>query len=127
LTSLVFPRNQFNDEYLKVCLELGVFCYRGNEHSWIYKAKDGHSESNFRRAFRLLDAYVNVSGHNCYSDESLKNKMPINIPSSRLLRPFSNNLKFLENLRLERIKSGMTYAAKKNLTYHLWWHPHNWL
>ena len=125
LTSLVFPRNQFNDDYLKICLELGIFCYRGNEHSWLYKAKNGEDESAFRRAFRLIDTYVNISGHHCYADHFLKRNMPINIPSSRFLRPFSRKLKFLDGLRLHRIKSGMTYAAKNNLTYHLWWHPHN--
>jgi hypothetical protein len=125
LTSLVFPRNQFNEEYLNVCLELGICCYRGNEISWIYKAKNDEDENHIRRGFRLLDAYVNLSGHNCYSDQFLKSKMPINIPSSRFLRPFSRKLNFLDGLRLARIKSGMTYAAKNNLTYHLWWHPHN--
>jgi hypothetical protein len=30
-----------------------------------------------------------------------------------------------DSLRLFRIKTGLTYAAKNNLTYHLWWHPHN--
>jgi len=125
ITSLVFPRNQFNEDYLKICLELDIICYRGNEHSWIYKAKNGENESYFRRAFRLLDAYINLSGHNCYSDQYIKSKMPIDIPSSRFLRPFSHKTKFLDRLRLFRIKSGMTYAAKNNLTYHLWWHPHN--
>jgi len=125
ISSLVFPRNQYNEKYLEVCLELGLSCYRGNEHSWIYKAKNGKSESLFRRAFRLLDAYVNISGHNCYSDQFFKDKMPIDIPSSRFLRPFSKKVKFLDGLRLYRIKSGMTYAAKNDLTYHLWWHPHN--
>lgn len=125
LTSLIFPRNQFNTEYLKVCEELGIICYRGNEHSWLYTAKNGEKESLFRRAFRLLDVYFNLSGHNCYSDTYLKSKSPVNIPSSRLLRAYSKKLSFLETLRLNRIKSGMTYAAKNNLTYHLWWHPHN--
>ena len=31
----------------------------------------------------------------------------------------------LEELKLRRIKNSMTYAAKNNLLYHLWWHPHN--
>lgn len=125
LTSLIFPRNQFNDEYLKTCLEMGIYCYRGNEHSWIYKAMKGENESYFRRAFRLIDAYVNLSGHNCYADQYLKSKMPVDIPSSRFLRPFSNKTRILDGLRLHRIKTGMTFAAKNNLTYHLWWHPHN--
>ena len=125
ISSLVFPRNQYNAEYLKVCLELGILCYRGNEQSWLYEAKNGKNESLFRRAFRLLDAYINISGHNCYSDQFFKSKMPIDIPSSRFLRPFSKKIKFLDGFRLYRIKSGMTYAAKNDLTYHLWWHPHN--
>jgi hypothetical protein len=125
LTSLIFPRNQFNTEYLRVCAELGIYCYRGNEHSWLYKAKNAENESLFRRALRLLDAYINISGHNCYTDDYLKSNSPVNIPASRFLRPFSNKLKVLDSLRLSRIKTSMTYAAKNNLTYHLWWHPHN--
>lgn len=125
LTSLVFPRNQFNDEYLKACQEAGILCYRGNEHSWLYTAKSKDKESLFRRACRLVDAYVNISGHNCYSDEYLKSKLPVDIPASRFLRPYSKKLSILDGLRLNRIKSGMTHAAKNNLTYHLWWHPHN--
>lgn len=39
LTSLIFPRNQFNENYLKVCHENGIICYRGNEDSWLYSAK----------------------------------------------------------------------------------------
>ncbi len=125
LTSLVFPRNQFNNRYLKVCSDLGIVCYRGNEHSWLYDAKNAASESYFRRALRLMDAYVNISGHNCYSDEYMSSKTPYDIPSSRFLRPFSKRLAALDDLRLKRITSGMSYAAKNNLTYHLWWHPHN--
>ena len=125
ITSLVFPRNQYNDEYLKVCKELGIICCRGNERSWIYKALSQKKENLFRRAVRLIDAYINLSGHNCYSDEYLRRKYPINIPSSRFLRPYDEKLKALEGLRLKRIKTGMTYAAKNNYTYHLWWHPHN--
>jgi len=124
-TSLVFPRNQFNEDYLKVCKGLGIICYRGTEHFWLYKAKSGDNETQFRRALRLIDAYINISGHSCYSDEFLKSKMPINIPASRYLRPYSKLLSLLDGFRLNRIKSGMTYAAKNNLTYHLWWHPHD--
>ncbi|QEC67084.1 polysaccharide deacetylase family protein [Panacibacter ginsenosidivorans] len=125
LTSLVFPRNQFNNDYLEVCKELGIICFRGNEHSWIYAARNMEEESLFRRALKLADTYINLSGNNCYNDQYLKSKFPVDIPASRFLRPYSPLLKSLESLRLKRIKSGMSYAAKKNLTYHLWWHPHN--
>jgi peptidoglycan/xylan/chitin deacetylase (PgdA/CDA1 family) len=125
LTSLVFPRNQFNDEYLQVCRELGIICIRGNEHSWLYEARNAEKENLTRRALRLIDAYINISGHNCYDDDYLKSKFPVDIAASRFLRPFSGKLKILDGLRLRRIRSGMTYAAKNGLTYHLWWHPHN--
>lgn len=124
-TSLIFPRNQFNEEYLQVCKEAGIICIRGNEHSWLYAAKSSEEENLFRRALRLVDAYLNISGHNCYADEYLKSKIPVDVPSSRFLRPYSKKLRFLDGLRLNRIKSGMTHAAKNGLTYHLWWHPHN--
>lgn len=125
IESLVFPRNQFNDEYLDVCKEFGIICYRGNEHSWLYSAKKGEKDSLIRRGFRFIDAYINISGHNCYAESYLKTKFPVDIPSSRFLRPYSKRLKFLDTFRLRRIKSGMTNAAKRNLVYHLWWHPHN--
>ena len=32
---------------------------------------------------------------------------------------------FLEGLKMHRIKAQMRNAAKKGLTFHLWWHPHN--
>jgi hypothetical protein len=125
LQSLVFPRNQFNDDYLKACTDLGIICIRGNENSWIYTAKNRDKESQLRRAVRLLDSYINISGHNCYTDNYLKSSMPTNIPSSRFLRPFSKKISFLDYFKLRRIKNGMMYAAKNNMTYHLWWHPHN--
>jgi peptidoglycan/xylan/chitin deacetylase (PgdA/CDA1 family) len=125
LTSLTFPKNQFNEAYLGICKERGIICYRGNEHSWLYEARNRAEENLFRRALRFLDAYMNISGPNCYSDDCLKSQDPIDIPSSGCLRPYSKKLKVLDKFRLNRIKSGMSYAAKNNLTYHLWWHPHD--
>ena len=125
ITSLVFPRNQFNSEYLKVCTEKGIICFRGNEKSWLYTAKNGENETKVRRAFRLIDSYINISGEHCYTDQYMADSVPVNIPASRFLRPFSKKLKIFDTLRLNRIKSGMSHAAKSGLTYHLWWHPHN--
>ena len=125
LESLVFPRNQFNKEYLSVCKDVGITAYRGNERSWIYRAKSKEDESWFRRGVRLADAYIDISGQNCYSPEDLRLELPLNIPSSRFLRPYSKRLRILEPLRLRRILSDLTYASKNGLFYHLWWHPHN--
>ncbi len=125
IQSLVFPRNQSNEDYLQVCNELGILCIRGNESSWLYEARSGQKENIIRRGVRLADSFINISGHNCYREETLEKKLPINVPASRFLRPFSPILKSLDKMRLNRIKNSMSYAAKNGLIYHLWWHPHN--
>lgn len=125
LKSIVFPRNQYNDQYVELCREMGFTTFRGNEKSWLFSSKTFGTRFSLRRPFRLLDSYYNLSGQNCYSFEEMKNGGIINIPSSRFLRPYSKRLKAFENLRLKRVKDSMTFAAKKGLVYHLWWHPHN--
>ncbi len=125
IRSIVFPRNQFNNDYLEVCRQEGLTAVRGNEQSWLYEARTGENESILRRALRLADAYINISGHHCHSDEYMAKDFPYNIPSSRFLRQYKQKLRWLEWLRLRRIKKAMTHAAKNNLTYHIWWHPHN--
>lgn len=123
--SLVFPRNQYNEDYLTTIAELGLTNYRGNETHWLYDWENGNGNNLNRRLLRLADSYLSISGHNCYSIEQLKAQYPINIPSSRFLRPHSAKLKPLESLKLKRITSCLDYAAQEGLVYHLWWHPHN--
>ncbi len=125
LKSIVFPRNQYNNEYIEVCREMGFTSFRGNEKSWLFSSESFGRGFSLRRPFRLLDSYCNFSGHNCYSLEEMGNGGIINIPSSRFLRPYSKKLNGFEKLRLKRITDSMTFAAKKGLVYHLWWHPHN--
>lgn len=125
IKSIIFPRNQINKAYLEICKDAGITSYRNNPISWIYRARNTESESLIRRACRLADAYINLSGHNCYTDAHITQEFPVNIAGSSFLRPYSIKLKLLEGLRLARIKNSMTHAAKNNLTYHLWWHPHN--
>ena len=127
LESLVFPRNMYNEQYIRVCEENGISSYRGNEEVWFHKAatKTSKIKAVSKKGFRLLNSYFNIAGHHCYSVEELSKERPYNIPSSRFLRPYSSKLKVFEGLRKRRIKNSMTYAAKNNLLYHLWWHPHN--
>lgn len=125
IKSIIFPRNQFNESYIEVCKSLGITSYRNNELSWLYNAKSAADDNLFRRAGRLIDAYFNIAGHHCYTDAYMATSFPVNIPSSRFLRPYNPTTSFLDFLRLRRIKNSMTHAAKNNLTYHLWWHPHN--
>jgi len=124
-TSLVFPRNQANPAYLQVLDELGIACYRGNERVSFYKPRNQQGQSPLVRALRLLDAYVNLSGHHTYSLEECARGRPFDIPASRFLRPCSRSLALLESLRLRRIKHAMHDAATGNRLFHLWWHPHN--
>ena len=125
LESIVFPQNQINEQYLSICREMGIRAYRGNESSWPYKVESLENESLAKRALRLMDAYLNISGHNAYSLNNISRALPLNIPSSRFLRPYSNCTNFLEPLRLHRILSDLTHAAKNDLIYHLWWHCYN--
>jgi peptidoglycan/xylan/chitin deacetylase (PgdA/CDA1 family) len=126
IKSLVFPRNQWNEAYLSVLSSLGILCYRGNEKNWIYDAADEEKKTSLtRRVLRLLDSYFNFTGYNTYSLQELSSKRIFNIPASRFLRPASQKFNWLEKMRLRRIKRSMTYAAKNNQLFHLWWHPHN--
>jgi peptidoglycan/xylan/chitin deacetylase (PgdA/CDA1 family) len=125
ITSLVFPRNQGNPAYLRVLDELGIACYRGNEHASFYQARSRQDQGSLERALRLADAYINLSGYNTYNLEECARSRPYNISASRFLRPYSRSLAPLEGLRLHRIKRAMRDAATSNRLFHLWWHPHN--
>ena len=127
--SLVFPRNQFNERYLKLCRSAGIECYRGNETAWMYSARAGDDISSAQRAFRLIDSHVNLSGHHCATPRTSARVIagePVDIPASRFLRPIGPQPKrFLDRLRMRRIKQSMAHAANNNALFHLWWHPHN--
>lgn len=123
--SLVFPRNQFNEEYLSLCRDAGIDSYRGNPSSWLYTGRNKNDESRLRRALRFIDAYINLSGHHCHTKEYVSSSVPVNVAGSRFLRPYSKRFSFLDGLRLRRIKKAMLHAAKSNKLFHLWWHPHN--
>ena len=125
IKSIIFPRHQFNDEQLRVCSEEGITNYRGNQLSKVHKPLIGKEKAYARRLIRILDTYINILGHDTYSDGYMKKHAPVNIPASRFLRPWSKKLQLLDGLRLKRILASMIFAAKNNRTYHLWWHPHN--
>lgn len=125
LRSLVFPKNQCNEEYLGVCSELGMTSYRGTPSSWAYRAtRDATYRAPHKRLTRLLDAYLPLS-RACYPMPAPSADLPLNIPASRYLRPHSRLLMHLETMRLWRIKRELTAAASTGQIYHLWWHPHD--
>lgn len=120
LTSVILPRNQCEPEYTEVLRQCGFTAYRDEENDWI------HEKIKFRpllRALRLADVYFPLTGQGGYTP---KNENGIwNLVGSRMYKPVFKPLKFLEGLKLRRIKKQMRHAAKHDLTFHLWWHPHN--
>ncbi|MBX2827784.1 MAG: polysaccharide deacetylase family protein [Flavobacteriaceae bacterium] len=125
IKSIVFPRNQLSQSHIDICAKHGITSYRGNPKHWIYRAVPGKEQHLIRRMLRLIDTYVNITGHHVVDLEEVKTSHPYNIPASRFLKPYSPYLKFLDAWKLRRIKRSMTHAAKEGKIYHLWWHPHN--
>lgn len=125
--SLIFPRNQCNDDYLIICKQFGIECYRGNEFNSLHQPSNHtfYLPNKLKRFLRLLDTYLPISGNNSYSKNEMSNNIIINIPASRFFRPYSKSLFFLEYFKMKRILKEMEYAAKNDKTYHLWFHPHN--
>lgn len=118
LNSVVLPRNQSEPSYTQVLREIGYTSYRDEENDWI------HEKIKLRplmRLLRLMDVYLPLTGHGCFTP---KNEDGIvNIVGSRMYKPKFIGL--LEPLKMRRIKKQMLYAAKNDLCFHLWWHPHN--
>jgi glycosyltransferase involved in cell wall biosynthesis/peptidoglycan/xylan/chitin deacetylase (PgdA/CDA1 family) len=124
-TSFVFPRNQYNSQYLSICSDLGFTVFRGNESSWIYEEALDEDQSLFKRGTRLVDHYLNFTGDHGFIPRPFLECGMLNCPSSRFLRPFSPKLSRLEGMRIRRIQGAMESAARKGECFHLWWHPHN--
>lgn len=120
--SIVFPRNNVSESYLKVCTKYGISSYRGNPAK-LYDNKKGFA-GVIQRILRLLDLYLNLGNKTSYVPQRKSAEM-INIPASRFVRPYSKKLSWLDGLRFRRIRKEMIKAAKQNEVYHLWWHPHN--
>ncbi|MGE0772975.1 MAG: polysaccharide deacetylase family protein [Cyclobacteriaceae bacterium] len=127
LRSLVFPRNQFNVDYLRVCREEGITSVRSNPLDWFWKIDSTENESMWKRLNRGLDAYLPIGRKNTYRMENIPydEKLPLCLPASRLLRPYRPSELFLNRMKINRICSEMERAARAGETYHLWWHPHN--
>jgi hypothetical protein len=123
LESIVFPRNQLNPAYLSACREVGLIAHRGPEKARAHTPGPRRSQTLARRATRLLDAYLNLTGahgHVPVAEDGLTD-----VPSSRFLRPWEPRLAVFEPLRLHRILSAMRQAAARGEVFHLWFHPHN--
>lgn len=124
-SSIVFPRNQPSMQALRSCFKYGLRAYRGTESHFLYEPREEAEQSLFIRGLRLVDHYVNLSGHHTYPLPTASNSTLLNLPSSRFFRPWNRTLRFAESLRMRRIMNAMTHAAKHGEVFHLWWHPHN--
>lgn len=123
LKSIVFPRNQFNPDYLPVCLEAGLTACRGQERTRLHAAGMRRAQTLPKRGLRLADAYLNLTG--AHGHVPVMRDGMADIPSSRFLRPWSRRLAIFEPLRLRRILLAMRHAAERGEVFHLWFHPHN--
>lgn len=120
LTSVILPRNQCEPEYTDILRALGFTAYRDEENDWI------HEKIRFRpllRMLRLADVYIPLTGLGGYVPQNEDGIW--NLVGSRMYKPIFRPLRFLEKIKLHRIKRQMLHAARHGLTFHLWWHPHN--
>ena len=124
MTSIVFPRNQYSDDYLAICQQQGIDYFRGNPKSFIYQEQAQQERSQMVRVLRAIDTVMPIDGYHGGLPEVCCNM--VDVPASRFLRPISKSTSSLRNsLSLQRITREMEHAAKNGLLYHLWWHPHN--
>lgn len=127
IVSLVFPRNQYSAEHLKVAHEAGILTARSNPQDWFWATQVQSAEPLKKKLIRTIDHYFSLSKDTTYalSELEVSEGVPVLQPASRFLRPPSIIDKFLGKRKVSRIKNEMTHAAKKGRVYHLWWHPHN--
>lgn len=125
IKSLVFPRNQFNEDYLSICNEFGITSVRTNPDIW-YWSYSNEAGSFMKRFFRAGDAYLKFQPIKMvYPKDINPNLMPLHLPASRLYRPWRPYYAIENKLKIRRIINEMTKAAQKGSYYHIWWHPEN--
>ena len=121
--TVVFPRNQFNKDYLPVLEKTGYSVCRSNPNRFFMGKK------HLRKIHSLLEfanCYFPLSRKVCFSNEKIQeNHNIITVPYSFFLRFYDSRFSILEPLKIRRIKCVMTKASKQGKTVHLWFHPHN--
>lgn len=122
-TSIVFPRNQVQPDFVTVCRQVGLQCFRGNQTSWLYRTPE---RKLWGRLLRQLDSYLNLSGSNCQPWAEVPHPSGLSdVRASAMLRPHRPGQPWLDRLQRARIGKAMETAARSGSIYHLWWHPHN--
>jgi hypothetical protein len=126
-TALVFPRNQYRTDYFGALRHAGFTSYRGNPRQWFWQSRSGQDTKLYQRAVRLLDNYLPLSRNGETSSPPPTTETPYNVPADRFFRPYITKIDGYggQRLKIRRILSEMTAAARTHRNYHLWWHPHN--
>lgn len=126
LTSLVFPRNQYDAPAIAIAAEEGFDAIRSNPNDWYWR--DPHDEQLIKKVFRTGDAVLPLGGKTSYPSSMVRpddTNMPFRVAASRFFRPYQDVMPLLNRWKIDRIKREMTRAAQQGEVYHLWWHPHN--
>ena len=126
LQSMVFPRNQYSDDHLRICADEGIIVVRTNPPVWYWSPTN--TENVVRKFARFSDTHNIAAEKKTYTFNSLPSRSigyPVMLPASRLFVPWRANTPILNYLKLRRIIDEMTYAAINSSYYHLWWHPEN--
>lgn len=124
MKTIVFPRNQWGEDYVDAVVECGLVAFRGNQGGYMYRSRAGEGNTLAVRGLRLLDGALPIAERTDFAAPA-KYRGAMNIPASRFLRPWKPKLRHYNALHVRRIKNEMTHAAKSGTHYHLWWHPHN--
>lgn len=125
--SLVFPRNQFNEQSLTTCYNNNIKVVRSNPANWFWTPIADGKPQILRKIFRTGDAYIKLGHRTSYPLQSIevnKNK-PLQLPASRLLRSWHPKSTLANNLSAQRLLKELKTAAIQKECYHLWWHPEN--
>jgi peptidoglycan/xylan/chitin deacetylase (PgdA/CDA1 family) len=125
--SLVFPRNQFNDECLEICFNNDIKVVRSNPGIWFWTPIAETNSKFLRKLFRTGDAYIQLARRTSYPLQAIqvKRNQPIQLPASRFLRPWQSKYRLANTLSLQRVLKEIKTAAIHKECYHLWWHPEN--
>lgn len=124
INSMVFPRNQYSEAYLSVCVANGITAYRGQPDAYGYRPLPKAGEGRFRRGVRLIDSVVPIVPRGS-QQAAYKPGDAVDVKASHFFRPWRSLPPGLSALQLGRILREMRSAAIKGRDFHLWWHPHN--
>ncbi len=127
LRSLVVPRHQVRADYFEAIAAAGFEVHRSHERNALTVPGATGSDPRYRRALRLLDSYLPLTGHGGvpWASTAPDAHGLVDVRESRFLRPAIARLAPAEPLRQRRVLRAMERAARRGELFHLWWHPHN--